>query len=157
MNVSKKLLIYLLMLSGCRVPAAGSTPDLLSCCFEEFTNGSVMYRLNQTVESANLSWNRNETPITDEVTKEVDPNIVVALGPNWITLYRNYSGIVLSIQHVHMNREKKVHCTVSCEPRNTNLHSEDPPPGFALNSAPEVGVGVFLFLVLFIVAISSMI
>ncbi|XP_047010306.1 uncharacterized protein LOC108263836 isoform X5 [Ictalurus punctatus] len=42
------------------VPAAGSTTELLSCCFQQLGNRSVVYILNNTVESDFTQWTRNK-------------------------------------------------------------------------------------------------
>ncbi|KAB5549367.1 hypothetical protein PHYPO_G00066510 [Pangasianodon hypophthalmus] len=89
--------VFLLLFLENGVLAAGSSSEDISCCFQVFANGSAVYRLNNTVESSDTRWNRNKTPIKDEVGN-VDKNIVMNSGKNWIMLTNNYSDISFSFQ-----------------------------------------------------------
>ncbi|XP_027010873.2 uncharacterized protein LOC113648041 isoform X1 [Tachysurus fulvidraco] len=60
------------------------------CCFERFTNKSVMFTVNTTKHCIEYIWKNEETPIADE-KNNVD--YVVHKGPNWILLNGNVSGI----------------------------------------------------------------
>ncbi|XP_017320499.1 uncharacterized protein LOC108263836 isoform X1 [Ictalurus punctatus] len=136
------------------VPAAGSTTELLSCCFQQLGNRSVVYILNNTVESDFTQWTRNKTPIKDE-HGNVDKSIVIGYGQNWITLNQSYLDIVFYFQTYDMMKNQEVQCTDLCEPGSANLpigekhetnQRDGGDGGTGLNTAGKAGIGVSVFI-----------
>ncbi|XP_053476570.1 uncharacterized protein LOC128605310 isoform X2 [Ictalurus furcatus] len=153
------------------VPAAGSTTEHLSCCFEQLGNGSAVYILNNTVESDFTQWTRNKTPIKDE-HGNVHKSIVIGYGQNWITLNQSYLDIEFYFQTYDMMKNQEVQCTGQgwailsgtgrcgcrvpgipgfpgsrrwrylCEPGSANLLIG----GTGLNTAGRAGIGVSVFI-----------
>ncbi|KAF4090045.1 hypothetical protein AMELA_G00047490 [Ameiurus melas] len=143
MHAIMKLLIccvFMLFLVNV-VPAEGSTIKHLSCCFEQLGNGSVVYILNNTVESNFTQWTRNKTPIKDE-HGNVDKSYVLGYGQNWITLIKSYLDIEFWFQTYDMMKNQDVQCTDLCELGSFNLLIE----GTGLNTAWKAGIGVSVFI-----------
>ncbi|KAG7335437.1 hypothetical protein KOW79_000130 [Hemibagrus wyckioides] len=92
------------------------------CCAESFTNKSVSYRVNTGEHCRNSIWNREKTPIKDE-HGNVNKNIVLDYGSNWILLTGNFSGISFKC----MEPDTKVNtlqCTDPCNSGKVNRLKE---------------------------------